>query len=54
MTAQATIVSHLGLFARDVMVQDGASSAAEHPADLSVEGQSARQRHAVAHLGRGL
>ena len=47
-------MSQLGLSVRAVMVQDGAPSAAEHPANLSVEGQGTWQRHAVAHLGRGL
>lgn len=44
-------MSHRGLYVRGVMVQDRAASAAEHPANLSVEGQGARQWHAMAHLG---
>lgn len=38
------------LFVRATMLQDGAASAAEHPANIPVEGQGAWQRHAVAHL----
>ena len=38
----------------DDFVQDGTEGAVEHRAHLSVEGQSARQRHEVAHLGGGL